>query len=172
MTTRRQCMTVLLAAAAGRSSWVSAQPAAAREAHGALDAFATDGLAMAWAIRRGRDEQATQVVVRVEADPGVFAAMSVTGVDPFGGDRIALMPLRAIGGRVELAVPRARFADHPRSEWRFWRESAPSASAPPALLVYFQGVPDTSPEFDDAGKLDAYLAQRLAAARAPQGKPR
>ena len=43
--------------------------------------------------------------------------------------------------------------------------SAPAADAVPVLLVYYQGVPDTTPEFDDAVKLEAYLAERLRRVR-------
>ena len=32
----------------------------------------------------------------------------------------------------------------------------------PALVVYYHGVPDTAPEFADAGSLSQYLADRLA----------
>lgn len=142
-----------------------AQGAPTREAHGALDAYATDGLAMAWAVMRGRDEQSTRVVVLVDADTATFRALSITGVDPFTQATVPLQPLRALGGPFQFFAPRARFADHPRTEWRFYREAAPAAGAAPALLVYYQGIPDTTPEFDDAGKLDSYLAQRLQKAR-------
>lgn len=162
---------ILLACAAVPAAAQPAKPL--REAHGALDAFATDGLALAWAILRGRDEGTTRVVVRIAADPARFGSLSATGVDPFSDDRAVLAAPRAFDRQAEVAVPRARFADHPRSEWRFWREATPAAGAAPALLVYYQGVPDTAPEFDDAARLDAYLAQRLrTVAGTAQGAPR
>jgi hypothetical protein len=41
------------------------------------------------------------------------------------------------------------------------------------LTVFYLGVPDTTPEFADAAKLDAYLAERLERARnSPEGKAR
>lgn len=156
---------VALLAAAVAVPRAGAQAPATREVHGALDAYAAEGVALAWAILRGRDEQTTRVIVRVEADPARFGSLSVTGVDPFTRASVALMPLRPLAGRYQFFAPRARFADHPRSEWRFYRDMAPPSDAVPVLLVYFQGVPDTAPEFDDAGKLDAYLAQRLERAR-------
>lgn len=136
-----------------------------REVHGALDVYAGEGIALAWAILRGRDEKTTTVTVRVEADATRYGALSVTGVDPFTQDAVALAPLAPIPGSLQVRAARVRFADHPRTEWRFYRESAPARDAAPALLVYYQGIPDTAPEFDDAAKLDAYLAERLQRAR-------
>jgi hypothetical protein len=156
---------VLLAGAAATIGKAMAQAPALREAHGALDAYASEGVALAWAILRGKDEKSTRVIVRVEADPALYGALAVTGVDPFTRDAVALMPLRPLAGRYQFFASRSRFADHPRSEWRFYRDTAPAPDAAPALLVYYQGIPDTAPEFDDAVKLDAYLAQRLQRAR-------
>lgn len=163
---RRLLMLGGLVAFGAAARRVRAQPLPLREAHGALDVYAGEGVALAWAILRGRDEASTTVVVRVEADESRYAALSVAGVDPFTKDAVALRPLAPLSGTVELRAPRGRFADHPRSEWRFFREATPSRDAAPALLVYYQGIPDTSPEFDDPKKLDAYLAERLRRARA------
>ncbi len=100
-------------------------------------------------------------------NPARYGSLSVAGVDPFTKDAVALRPLAPLATSREVRVARGRFADHPRSEWRFFREATPSRDAAPALLVYYQGIPDTSPEFDDPKKLDAYLAERLQ--RAPVG---
>jgi hypothetical protein len=140
-------------------------PSPLREVHGALDVFAGEGIALAWAVLRGKDEKSTTVIVRVDADAARYAALSVTGVDPFTKDAVTLAPLAPIAGSLQVRAARGRFADHPRTEWRFYREAAPARDAAPALLVYYQGIPDTAPEFDDAGKLDAYLAERLQRAR-------
>jgi hypothetical protein len=146
---------------------VGAQPLPSpfREVHGALDVYAGEGIVLAWAVLRGKDEKTTTVTVRVEADAARYGALSVTGVDPFTKDAVALTPLAPIPGSFQVRAARARFADHPRTEWRFYRESVPTRDAPPALLVYYQGIPDTAPEFDDATKLDAYLTERLQRAR-------
>jgi len=55
----------------------------------------------------------------------------------------------------------------PRTEWRFYSANATAvkASDVPALLVYYQGVPDTTPEFKDEAALAASLDQRIARAR-------
>ncbi len=63
-------------------------------------------------------------------------------------------------GVAELRVARTHFADFPRTELSFFDASAP---APPAsLVVYYLGVPDTTPEFANEAALAAYLDDRIA----------
>jgi hypothetical protein len=134
-------------------------------AHGSADAFAAPGVALAWGILRGRDEADTRVLVRVEAEPGTYGAVAIDGVDPFTRASQSLLAVQPIGGALVVRLPRSRFAELPRTEWRFFAANSPRPGDAPALLVYYQGVPDTTPEFDDAAKLDAYLAERIARAR-------
>ena len=52
---------------------------------------------------------------------------------------------------------RAHFADFPRTELTF---DGPAPAAAPALVVYYAGVPDTTPEFAAADRLyDEHLDQ-------------
>jgi len=133
--------------------------------HGSADAFAAPGVALAWGILRGRDEADTRVIVRVEAEPAAYGSLAIDGVDPFTRASQSLLAAQAIGGVLVVRLPRSRFAELPRSEWRFFATTSPRPGDAPALLVYYQGVPDTTPEFDDAAKLDAYLTERIARAR-------
>ena len=145
---------------------------ATRELHGMADAFAAPGVALAWGVLRGVDEAATLVVLRIVANPETFAAVAVTGTDPFTQRTVAVLPWTPVSGRIELRVPRAHFAEFPRTDLRFDAATrAPRPDTPPALVVYFLGVPDTTPEFASQTALDAYLTDRLARTRnAPAGK--
>ncbi len=127
--------------------------AQAPERHGASDAFAGEGVSIAWAVMRGADEQRTQVRLRVLADPARYARFAVYGVDPFSKDQAQLVAPRAAPATV--AIPRTRFADLPRTEVRFL-----SADGKLALVVYYLSVPDTTPEFDSEAKLERYLETR------------
>lgn len=144
----------------------AAAPAeAAREVHGASDGFAVAGAALAWAVLRGRDAADAQVVMRIEFDATRYAEVRIVGIDPFSRATRAL-PARSLApGAIELRAPRAGFADWPRTEVRF---RAPGAESP-ALVVYYLGVPDTTPEFADEVRLEAYLGERLARARRDAG---
>jgi hypothetical protein len=140
-----------------------------REIHGSADGFAAPGVALAWAVLRGATEGSTTVVVRIAADPRHFPVVAATGRDPFTQVTRPLLGATPTGGPVELRVPRAQFADFPRTELRFYATPQPLASDPPRLVVFYLGVPDTTPEFASEAALESYLVQRLARARADSG---
>jgi len=140
----------------------AAQGAPAQEAHGVADAFARPGVALAWGVLRGRRDEDAVVIVRIETAAPEYAFVSAAAVDPFSNAHKAVQaPTRAQGG-VELRMPRAQFADFPRTEFAF----APDAGTTrPALTVYYLGVPDTTPEFATQDALAAYLADRIVRER-------
>ena len=131
--------------------------------HGQSDAFHTDGVAIAWGVLRGADEARTLVVLRINADSGRYPVVEVAGVDPFTGNEIVRRPPSDAAGPIEIRTPRAQFADYPHTIVRFHGPARDAARRTPALSVLFHGVPDTTPEFVDAARLDAHLAARLAA---------
>jgi hypothetical protein len=139
--------------------------ACAAEQHGRTDVFVAPGVALAWAVARGADEAATTVVIRVLGD-GSYGALSVVGEDPFTRDRFTWMKPTALSERLDVRIPRGRFAEFPRTELRFHAALPADPVAGPALRVFYLGIPDTTPEFDDRAKLDRYLDERLAGARA------
>jgi hypothetical protein len=138
----------------------------ARELHGMADAFATPGVALAWGVLRGESEAATIVVVRIAAAPDAYPWVSVVGNDPFTQAKKPLLLAIPSAGVVELRLPRAHFADFPRTEFRFHESAAAVKAEAPQVVVYFLGVPDTTPEFDSEDKLAASLDDRIARVRA------
>lgn len=135
-----------------------AGPAPAEEVHGKTDVFSAPGVSLAWAVERGSDEKTTFIVIRVAADPGKFRAASVTGRDPFTKEAKELAARMPLSAKTDLRLPRSGFADFPRTELRFFDGTDAKAK----LEVYYLGVPDTTPEFNDRAKLDAYLDARVA----------
>ena len=156
------------------ASVAAAQGAEApREMHGMADAFAAPGVAMAWAVARGPSETATIVVARIVTDPAMYPWLAVTGVDPFTNRTAPLLAATRSAAMVEVRSPWAHFADFPRSEFRFYESAAAAQQDLPALVVFFLGVPDTTPEFVTEDKLGAYLGDRIARLAATgAGKPR
>ena len=57
-----------------------------------------------------------------------------------------------------MRVPRAHFADFPRTEVRLFGAAGAGATGAPKLVVFYLGVPDTTPEFASAAALESYLA--------------
>jgi len=149
-------LALLLASAAA----FAADPS--REMHGQGDGFATPGVTLAWAIERGPTEAATHVIVRVATDPKTYPWMAVTGVDPFTQKKEVEQQATMVPNMLDVRVPRARFADFPNTEFRFYASEADARSgASPALVVFYHGVPDTAPEFTSEVALDNYLIKRV-----------
>jgi len=124
--------------------------------HGKTDAFSAPGVSLAWAVERGPDESKTLVVIRVAVDPAKYRAISVTGRDPFTKEEKPLMARTPIAGKMDVRLARSGFAELPRTELRFY-----GADPAPTLEVFYLGVPDTTPEFADRGKLEGYLDARI-----------
>ena len=143
-----------------------------RAVHGSADIYSMPGLAIAWGVLRGANEAAAVVVVRIVVDPVEYRSIAATGSDPFTQRTKALLPATPVAGPIDLRVPRAHFADYPRTDLRFYASPPVGESPLPKLVVFYLGVPDTTPEFASEAALDAYLADRLARARNnPGGKP-
>ena len=155
--------------AAGLLAWHAASSAQStvvtREVHGSADAFAMPGMALAWAVLRAPRDEDTAVIIRIEADTRIHAWIEVVGKDPFTQRDQRLLAMTAVGGPFDLKMPRARFADFPRTEIRLWRSGPNPGAAPPALVVYYLGVPDTTPEIVAAADLDRSLSARIERAR-------
>ena len=140
-----------------------------REAHGSADAFAAPGVTLAWGVLRGTTESTTLVVVRITAARDAFASVAVVGLDPFTQRQQPLLPATPVTADIDVRVPRAHFADFPRTEVRLYGPPGAGGTGAPALVVYYLGVPDTTPEFASETALEAYLVQRIARARAGSG---
>ncbi len=158
-----------LAIALASSAWAADAPRG-REVHGESDAFAAEGVAIAWAILRAPVLDDAVVVMRIAKDDARYPAMGVEAVDPFGGARRTVRATAADTGAVDVRSRRGRFAEFPRTEVRLYGSARPGASEWPALTIFYQGVPDTTPEFDSEARLRAWLDERLA--RLQGGKAR
>jgi hypothetical protein len=126
-------------------------------------------VALAWGVLRGPTEAATQVVVRIAAARDAFSSVAVVGLDPFTQRQQALLALTPITADIDVRVPRVHFADFPRTEVRLYGKHDAGGTGAPALVVYYLGVPDTTPEFASDAALESYLVRRLARARADSG---
>jgi hypothetical protein len=143
---------------------------APREAHGSADIYGAPGVALAWGVLRGANEAATTVVVRVVTDPAMYPWLAVASIDPFTKAEQPVQRAIASTGSLDVRIARAQFADYPRTELRLFASAAAAQSGAPAFMIFYHGVPDTTPEFTDAAKLEAHLAARVAQARVTGGK--
>jgi hypothetical protein len=166
------CAVLLLAGLVLASGAAVHGAEAPREVHGMSDAFAAPGVAMAWGVVRGASETATVVVARIVIGPATYPWLAVTGGDPFTQRKEPLLAATRSVGVIDVRTPRSHFADFPRTELRLYESAAAAQQDVPALVVFFLGVPDTTPEFATEDKLQAYLGDRVARlAGASGGKP-
>lgn len=139
------------------------------EVHGVAETFAAPGVWLGWGILHGATEAATSVVVRIVTDPAVYPFVAVAGGNPFSQRRLPVLAAAQVAGGIDVRVARSHFADFPRTEFSFYASSSTMQSGTPQLVVYYLGVPDTTPEFTSEAALDAYLADRIARSRAIPG---
>ena len=160
-------MRLVFCACAAAATSATADPP--REVHGVADAYAGPGMALAWGILRGADEASTQVVIRIMADPQIYSAVAAVGRNPFSERQQTLLSATPTAGVVDVRVPRPQYADFPRTELRFYGSPGALQAGTPALLVFYLGVPDTTPEFATEANLNAYFVDRIARASAASG---
>lgn len=144
---------------------LSPLPAAAQaRVHGENSLFVSPSVKLAWAIRKGANDETSDVIIRV-VNAGGYAGVRVGGVDPFTQDRTTLVANRKLGATTDLIIQRSRFADHPSAEIHFFASEAEMAANRPALTVFYLGVPDTTPEFPAARDAEPYFERMLTPAR-------
>ena len=133
-----------------------------REVHGRADAFVLPGVRIVWGVLQGMSESATVVVVRIVTDPASYPWVAVAGVDPFTHRKQPLLGATRSAGVADVRLPRAHFADFPRTELLFYESAAAAQQDQPAIFVYFLGVPDTTPEYPSEDKLQSSLGDRAS----------
>jgi hypothetical protein len=162
-----RCLGALLCGMLHHAACLAAAP---KEVHGSGEAYAAPGVVLVWGIVPGADEASTRVVLRIVADPKTYPAVAAVARNPFSNAERALLPNTATAGPVELRVPRSQYADFPRTEVRLYESAASAQADAPSLVVFYLGVPDTTPEFTTEAALQSYFADRIARARAASGK--
>lgn len=141
-----------------------ASPLAAQDTrvHGENSTFMSPTVKLSWAVLRGPSEAETQVIVRVIAD-AAHRVIRVDGVDPFTKDHKVFVAPRPLEAQTDVAIPRASFADHPSTEFHFFASEQDAAANKPKLVVFYLGIPDTTPEFATRAQADTYLTRMLHA---------
>lgn len=133
--------------------------------HGADSLYAGPTVKLAWAMLKGGSEETTRVILRVVNIADAYRYVRADGVDPFTKQRATFAEPRPLPARIDLSIPRARFADHPSLELLLDASADALTPGRAALTIYYLGVPDTTPEFLTEKDADAYLTKMLAAAK-------
>lgn len=139
---------------------VSVAAPAEQAVHGADSIFVSPAVRLAWAVRRGATEAETLIVMRIIADVS-YRFIRVDGVDPFTKDYKVFIATRPLDRETDLTIPRPQFVDHPSTEIRLFASADDAATNSPKLIVFYLGVPDTTPEFTGQREAEAYFNRVL-----------
>ena len=134
------------------------------EFHGADSTFQTEGLVLMWAVLRGADEASTQVVLDiVKTSPAAarYRFYSVAVADPFTGESRIEVEADPLEEKNRILRARPDFQIFSNRRILFFADEASAALGQPELTVFYQGVPDTSPEFAELEVLESYFEQVL-----------
>jgi len=148
-------------------SLAGAQPPV--EVRGVGPIFAARGVAIFWGVVLGRDEESTQVVLRIERlDPmSRWRLVSVEALDPPAGRRewIGLALGLDEGLLPTVEMPREGFIARPGRRILFYPDAPALQAGRPGLVVTYDGIPDGVPEFRARGDLAEYFGRARERAR-------
>ena len=139
-------------------------PAQGIEFHGADSTFQTEGLVLMWAVLRATDEESTQVVLDiVKTSPAAerYRFYSVVVADPFTGEKQIEVEAAALEEKNRVLRARPDFQIFSNRRILFFTDESSAALGQPEITVFYQGVPDTSPEFAEIDLLESYFEQVL-----------
>jgi len=133
-----------------------------KEYHGADSVFATKDMTILWAILKGPDEEHSWVYIKIifsEAGLNSWQSFRIEAVDPFSRKKEWVTPREKTRKENIVMAPRSTFRDKTERRILFYRDQ--DSGDPPGRTVFYQGVPDTTPELPTVARLEEYFDQAL-----------
>ena len=149
---KRVVLGVWLAVAA----WAAPAWCETREVHGADSAFRSGPVGICWGMLRGAPGEDVQVVIRIrimEEGPLPYAELAVEAVHPLTRAAETVLPRRPLERTTDVSAARESFKNLTGRRIAFYGRSDPQ----PQLVVFYNGVPDTTPELLDRERLERYF---------------
>jgi len=132
------------------------------EYHGADSVFEKEGIAILWAILKGKDESSSWVYTKIINFGGnSFQFYSVEAVDPFSRQKEWLLKGMKLEKENLVKSVRTSFRDKTSRRILFYRNEETLEEQIPDMTVFYMGVPDTSPEVLSEKELGAYFERAL-----------
>jgi hypothetical protein len=138
------------------------------EYHGADSSFQLRDLAILWGILKGPDEDRSWVtikIIRTGSEPGLWKSYRVETVDPFSQEKEWVTPRENLGK--ENAVKQIRSSFREKTGRRLYFYPGQGMEEKPAAIIFYQGVPDTTPEFLTEKEMEDYFGQALRRMKKP-----
>ena len=132
------------------------------EHHGADSSFQLRDLVILWGILKGPDEDRSWVyikIIRTGSEPGPWTSYRLEAVDPFSQEKEWVTPRESL--EKENAVKERRSSFRDKTGRRIYLYPGQSIEEKPAAIIFYQGVPDTTPEFLTEKEMEDYFGQAL-----------
>jgi len=133
-----------------------------KEHHGADSSFQLGDLVILWGILKGPDEDRSRVyikIIRTGSEPGPWTSYRVEAVDPFSQEKEWVTPGENLGKENVVKETRSSFRD--KTGRRLYFYPGQGMEGKPAAIIFYQGVPDTTPEFLTEKEMEDYFDQAL-----------
>jgi hypothetical protein len=148
-------------------AWIPV-PYGQEEHHGADSVFETKDMSILWAILKGPDEEHSWVYIRIifsEAGLHSLQSFRVEAIDPFSRESEWVTPRETAKRENVIVTPRSSFQEKTARRILFYRGK--DGGDRPGRIVFYQGIPDTTPEFGTAVQLEEYFNQALRRLKKP-----
>ncbi len=132
------------------------------EHHGADSSFQLGDLVLLWGILKGPDEDRSWVIIKMiqtGSEPGPWKSYRVEAVDPFSREKEWITARESLGRENAVKARRSSFRD--KTIRRIYLYPTPGQEEKAGAIIFYQGVPDTTPEFLTEKELDDYFSQAL-----------
>lgn len=138
------------------------------EHHGADSSFQLRNLVILWGILKGPDEDRSWVtikIIRTAGEPSPWKSYRLEAVDPFSQEKEWVTPGESLGRENVVKARRSSFRE--KTGRRIHLYPGQDAEGKPAAIIFYQGVPDTTPEFLTEKEVEDYFGQALKRLRKP-----
>lgn len=136
-----------------------------REYHGADSLFEKEGIAILWAILKGSTEENSWVYIKIiqtGQGPVSFQFFGVEAVDPFSNQKEWVVRGEPLKKENITKSIRATFREKTARRVLFYKKAEDLSNENPAMIVYYLGVPDTSPEFMTERDIENYFEKAFS----------
>ena len=137
---------------------------AQKEHHGADSSFEKEGMVVLWAILKGKDEDSSWVYLKIlnaTGGKGNFSIFSVEAVDPFSNEKGWVVRGQRLGKENLVKSNRSSFTDKTVRRILFFSTQRSFEEGEPDMIIFYRGVPDTTPELLSEKELETYFEQAL-----------
>jgi hypothetical protein len=133
-----------------------------KEFHGADSVFEKEGITILWAILKGPTEGSSRVYIKIlNSGNSPFQAFSVEAVDPFSKEKEWVVRGEVLKKENLVKSVRTSFTEKTGRRVFFYKNAEDLSKGNPATIVYYFGIPDTSPEFLTEREMENYFEKAL-----------